>query len=272
MPELPEVETIRRQLHERLAGQIIDSIIIIDSDKESPKGEGFAVALGDKLIKSVDRRAKLLIIRFSDNSGVTIHLKMTGRLVFVAKESIPTKHDRWRLSFTNSNDVLQWSDVRRFGYTRYLESEAIELLLGEYGPEPLDASVNTLALALQKQGRSRSVKAALLDQSVIAGVGNIYADEACFRAGILPMTRVHDLSITDLERIAIHVQAVLKESIAQKGTSANDYVDAKGERGGFLGLLRVYGREHEPCVNCKTPIKRTVHASRGTHYCASCQK
>lgn len=272
MPELPEVETIRRQLHEKLVGQVVGNVTIIDSDKEFPKGKGFVTALAGKVIRSVDRRAKLLIMRFSDGSGVTIHLKMTGRLVFVAKESVPTKHDRWRLSFTKSDDVLQWSDVRRFGYTRYLTSEEIDAVMSEYGPEPLDALVADLARALQDRGRSRSIKAALLDQSLIAGIGNIYADEACFRAGILPMTRVRDLSINDLERIAGHVQDVLQESIAQKGTSANDYVDAKGERGGFLGLLRVYGREHEPCVNCTTPITRIVHASRGTHYCARCQK
>jgi formamidopyrimidine-DNA glycosylase len=170
-----------------------------------------------------------------------------------------------------SAEYLVWSDVRKFGFVKFVERPEIESVMACYGPEPLEARAEELADRL-KAPKTRMVKAALLNQEVIAGVGNIYADEALHRARIRPTRRLG--SLTEKERLALakDIQKVLCESIELGGTSANDYVDARGEKGGFLDFLRVYGRKGEGCRDCGTPIKRIVIGQRSTHYCPKCQK
>jgi formamidopyrimidine-DNA glycosylase len=157
-----------------------------------------------------------------------------------------------------------------FGYLRYVDEQGRDEALSIYGPEPLVTPAEELADRL-KTPKTRKVKAALLDQTAIAGVGNIYADEACFRAGIRPTRRLGSLTADDRLRLAREVKKVLAQSLAQKGTSAVDYVDTTGQEGGFLKFLRVYGREEQPCRTCKTPIKKITLVGRGTHYCPRCQ-
>lgn len=271
MPELPEVETVRRQLNRRLKGKVIERVQVLRTGRETPQGVKFARALTGQRILSIDRRAKLLIWRLQSGQAVTAHLKMTGRFVFERAGYVPQKHDRILFFFHGLNGPLVWSDVRQFGFMHVVSADELEKIVAKYGPEPLEISVQELAACLRTPG-TRRVKIALMDQTTIAGVGNIYADEACFRAKVKPGRKLSRLKPKERELVAQEVQNVLRESIAQQGTSANDYVDTKGERGGFLELLRVYGREGKPCIRCKTPIKKIVLGQRGTHYCPNCQQ
>lgn len=201
---------------------------------------------------------------------MTAHLKMTGRFVFVDPPYQPSRHDRILFRFDDDVNVV-WNDVRQFGFVRVVSPQELEQILSAYGPEPLESGAIELAKRIVGP-KTRSIKAALLNQEVIAGIGNIYADEACFRAGIRPTRRLGRMNADERASLMSHVKELLAEAVAQRGTSANDYVDTEGKQGGFLGLLRVYGREGEPCIVCKTPIKKIVHVQRGTHYCPRCQE
>ncbi len=269
MPELPEVETVRRQLDERLRGRRIDRVKMLQTGREEPAGKAFVKALEGAWIRTIARRAKLLVWHLEDSRAILAHLKMTGRFVFVDADYVPTKHDR--IEFQLGEDRLMWGDVRKFGFMKIADAHELEDILGAYGPEPLETSAKDIAARFSGSS-TRPIKTALLDQAILAGVGNIYADEALHRAGIRPIRRLSSLSEKERLARAASIQEILQESIAQQGTSANDYVDTKGERGGFLDLLRVYQRGGEPCTTCKTPIKRIVLAQRGTHYCPTCQK
>lgn len=272
MPELPEVETVRRQLHDRIAGKTIREVVIFKSGRETPVGSKFVQALVGRRLSSVDRRAKVLVFRFKDGGAMLGHLKMTGKFIFVpaTHRGAPGKHDRILFVFDTKTNVV-WSDVRKFGYLKVASADEARDALAHYGPEPLEASARELAERLDRKS-TRSIKAALLDQTVIAGIGNIYADESLFRARIRPMRRVDRLTSDDRLRLAKEIKKVLAESLAQKGTSAVDYLDTTGEKGSFQNFLRVYGRGGQPCRDCDRPIKKIVAAQRGTHYCVNCQK
>ncbi len=281
MPELPEVETIRQQLDKHLRGKILSTVTVFKSGRERPHGQKFAEAVTGSRIAKVARRAKLLIFHLDDGRAMLGHLKMTGKFLFLPSVSplskgesegvyTPTKHDRM-LFVLDSGDRLVWSDVRMFGYLRLVDADGLRQATEIYGPEPLDTSAEELAACLVTP-KTRKVKAALLDQEAIAGVGNIYADEACHRAGIRPTRRLGTLTANDRLRLVTEVKKVLAESLAQKGTSANDYVDTDGEKGSFLSFLKVYGRDGQLCQTCEAPIKKIVLGGRGTHYCPICQR
>ena len=279
MPELPEVETVRTQLDAQIRGATILDIQIWKSGREKPAGEALRHFLEGKSVSEVQRRAKLLVWKFDDGSAMTAHLKMTGKFVFVDADYEPSKHDRMLFRFSarggsafgGDNDIyLVWNDVRKFGFVHAVSEKELENILSKYGPEPLESDVTYLVTRI-KEPKTRTIKSALLNQQVIAGIGNIYADEACFRAGIRPTRRLGRLNENERVNLMTHVKELLREAVEQRGTSANDYVDTEGKKGGFLSLLRVYGRTGEPCVNCKTPIKKIVLAQRGTHYCSECQ-
>ncbi len=274
MPELPEVETVRRQLEKRLEGARVLGVTVWQSDKERPQGEAFTAALKGKRITALERRGKLLLWRFSDGMVLAVHLKMTGKLIFYDKKpSGPAnRHERLLFTFKRGSETgyLAWSDVRRFGYVRLLDAAATDAALSEYGPEPLTATVETLVERLSRPSK-RTIKAILLDQSIIAGIGNIYADEACFLSAIHPARRQGSLRLAERWTLAASIQDVLARSVKQRGTSAHTYVDTEGKKGGFLRLLQVYGRAGEACLRCANPITKCVLAGRGTHLCLVCQ-
>lgn len=270
MPELPEVETIRRQLEEKLAGARIKDVRILRTGKEFPRGKKFIGKIKGRTIREIERRAKLLIWKFRDGEALIAHLKMTGRFIFIGKKYQPQKHDRIIFYFNKAPSVV-WSDVRQFGFVKVVGDRELKKIVGGYGPEPLELTVAELAEILQVKSR-RSIKAVLLDQARIAGIGNIYADEACHRAKIRPTRIVTSLKKAERELLAKEIKNVLRESIAKHGTSADSYVDAHGKEGTFVSRLRVYGRKGKPCLNCGTPIKKISHAQRGTHFCPNCQK
>lgn len=275
MPELPEVETVRRQLHDRIAGKTIREVVIFQSGRETPVGSKFVQQVVGRRVLGVGRRAKVLVFRLSDDKVMLGHLKMTGKFLFFNPtpnnlRPTPSKHDRILFVF-NGQTAVVWSDVRKFGYLKLVTDDEARSALAHYGPEPLEASAAELAERLDRKS-VRSIKAALLDQTVIAGIGNIYADESLFRARIRPTRRVDRLTSDERLRLAKEIKKVLAESLAQKGTSAVDYLDTTGEKGSFQNFLRVYGRGGQPCRDCDRPIKKIVAAQRGTHYCVNCQK
>lgn len=268
MPELPEVETIKRQLDSKLAGQKIKSVKILKSGREKPVGIKFVKILIGKKIRHIERRAKLIIWKFSDDDALVTHLKLTGRLIVVDKKYTPQKHDR--IIFEIGSHRLVWSDVRQFGHMNYFTPVELKNTLDKFGPEPLEMKPEQIA-ELFKSPKTRKVKVALLDQTTLAGIGNIYADESLFRAKIKPTRHLGELTAVERLALAKAIQDVLKLAIKLKGTSSQDYLDAHGERGQFDKILNVYRRKNLPCRVCGTPIVRTVVAQRGTHYCPKCQ-
>lgn len=270
MPELPEVETIANGLNKRVQGDRIDSVWVGNKPeplKSPPKA--IIRALEGATIRKVQRVGKHIVIDLLDqngrgNSQWIVHLGMTGRMLVCTADAEIAKHTHL-VAHLASGRELRFIDPRRFGRLEVRESSF-------HGPgtEPLQVSVEDFAVLFHKS--KAPIKAALLNQKFLHGVGNIYADESLFRAGVRPRRRANTLTRAELQKLHAAVQAVLKEAIAAGGSSVSDYVDADGEAGFFQLQHRAYGREGEPCLVCKTPIKKIVVGGRGTHYCPRCQK
>lgn len=270
MPELPEVETIARGLHKRVAGDCIESVWIGSKPEplKSPARE-IARTLEQSCIERVQRVGKHIVfdLTAANSAGKRqwiIHLGMTGRMLVAAPEAEQAAHTHLVARLASGRE-LRFIDPRRFGRLE-VRREAFE----GPGTEPLHISVPDF-IALFR-GRKAPIKGALLNQKLLHGVGNIYADESLFRAGVRPRRRAGELTRAEYNRLHTGLQKVLKEAIAAGGSSVSDYVDADGEEGFFQLRHRVYGREGKPCLVCKTPIKKIVVAGRGTHYCPKCQK
>jgi len=275
MPELPEVETIRRQLEKEVVGATIKGVDVRFAGRLNVKaGEFVRAAEGAKIVAS-GRRAKLLLIGLSSGWTMVVHLKMTGRFLLSKGEPMPTKHTHlvFRLS---GGRTLMFEDVRKFGYVKLVRTDDLERLIFDkegYGPEPLDPSFTAERFAMCVGGRpNKKIKPLLMEQTCIAGIGNIYADESLWRAGIRPQRRAGSLTREELRKLHDGVQESLRGSLAVRGTSADMYVDLYGERGNNVAKLKVYGREGEPCARCKGPIRKIFFAGRGTHFCPKCQQ
>src|SRR5882757_6804654 len=274
MPELPEVETIVRGLQTRVAGDRIQSVWI-GSRKQPLKSSAAKIAstLTGKRILRVHRMGKHIVFDLAGQQSAIqspeaqwiVHLGMTGRMLVCEPGVESVKHTH--LSATlNSGRELRFIDARMFGRLAVVTPAKFD----PGGVEPLDIDLATFAGLFR--GRKTPIKSALLNQKLLRGVGNIYADEALFRAGIRPRRRANSLTRADLRRLYGAVQEVLREAIAVGGSSISDYVDANGEEGFFQLQHRVYGREGEPCLKCRTPVKRVVLVGRSSHYCPTCQK
>src|SRR6059058_1556848 len=267
MPELPEVETIARGLDKRVAGDVIESVWI-GSKPEPLKSPAKQIAkvLEGARINKVKRVGKHIVVDLAPSGEWIVHLGMTGQMLVAAPDSELAKHTHLVAKLSSGRE-LRFVDPRRFGR---LSVHKPENAFAAQGGEPLGVSEKEF-LALFK-GRNTPIKSALLNQKLLSGVGNIYADESLFRAGIRPRRRASALSREDLRRLYLAVREVLTEAIELGGSSVSDYVDADGEEGFFQLQHRVYGREGEPCLVCKTAIKRVVIAGRSSHYCPKCQK
>jgi formamidopyrimidine-DNA glycosylase len=278
MPELPEVETIARGLDKRVTGDRIESVWLGSKPEplKSPAAE-IVRTLEGKRIAGVRRVGKHIVFDLDgqpaaarkkakpvpDNAQWIVHLGMTGRVVVCEAGEEVLKHTHAILQLASGRE-LRFVDARRFG--RLSVTQGFEAP----GTEPLQVELEKFVHLFK--GRKTPIKSALLNQKLLSGVGNIYADESLFRAGIRPRRRAASLTHEELRRLYLAVQEVLKEAIALGGSSISDYVDADGEEGFFQLQHRVYGREGEPCLVCKTPIKRIVLGGRSSHYCAKCQK
>jgi formamidopyrimidine-DNA glycosylase len=292
MPELPEVETIARGLHTRVAGDAIEDVWLSGKPQtfKSKPAEIAAVLPGTRIMgvrrmgkhivfdlarngagkrsrtKSSTRRSRRNQASGEDaNPQWIVHLGMTGRMVVCEANDDIVKHTH-AIAKLASGRELRFIDPRRFGRLSVVHAGGFEA----GGVEPLEADRERFIELFH--GRKTPIKSALLNQKLLRGVGNIYADESLFRAGIRPRRRASSLTRQQLQKLHSAVQEVLREAIALGGSSISDYVDADGEEGFFQLQHRVYGREGEPCLVCKTPVKRVVLIGRSSHYCPSCQK
>jgi formamidopyrimidine-DNA glycosylase len=282
MPELPEVETIARGLNRRVAGDTIESVWLGEKPEplKSPAKE-IAAVLEHSRIEQVRRVGKHIVFdlvgpsRNGRRSAVAgaqwvVHLGMTGRMLIASPEAEIEKHTHAVLKLASGRE-LRFVDPRRFGRLAVVRMKSPKAAgFAAPGDEPLDAQVGRFVTLFRH--RKTPIKSALLNQKLLSGVGNIYADESLFRAGVRPRRRAASLTREELHKLHTSVQEVLREAIAVGGSSVNDYVDAEGREGFFQLQHRVYGREGEPCLVCRTPIKRVVIAGRSSHYCPRCQK
>jgi len=271
MPELPEVETIRRDLSRLIVGRKILEITTDSPKQVKPSLARVKKAVVGTKIKKIERRAKVLLVFLSDRQILAIHLKLTGRLL-VRKKSVP-KDDWQHVTISLSgNKELRFADLRKFGWIRLLnDNNALEKLLSEFGPEPL----NGLTLRKFKEilaSSGRAVKLVLMDQKKIGGVGNIYANDALFLARIDPRRPAKEIAEKETKKLLRALEKVLKAGIKYRGASDQYYLDALGRKGSYQDHFLTYGREGKKCFDCKGKIKKIKIGGRGTFYCPRCQK
>jgi formamidopyrimidine-DNA glycosylase len=273
MPELPEVETVRRRLAPLLEGRRFDSVEITDPRLTRPHDPLLtARELEGERVTTLDRRGKYLIVRFESGRALLIHLRMTGSLLHAPEETLPDDpHRRAVVRLDDGSDVA-YRDVRRFGTWLLLEASEVDgYLAAKVGPEPLARSYRTNHLADRLAGRRAPVKAALLDQRTVAGVGNIYADEALWRARVHPLTPSAALTPDEVSAVHGALRAALNAAIRRQGSTLRDYRLPDGTSGTAQDRFKAYGRAGSPCERCGTPIDKIRVAGRGTWYCPGCQ-
>ncbi len=271
MPELPEVETIKTQLNKLIKGKKIKEVEVrMPKLVRHPVKEFKKLVEGRKIV-SFSRRGKLLIIELSNQYFLVVHLKLSGQLIYNGKIG---KHTHLIYYFTDKTHLAH-NDLRKFGYVKIVNKDSLGRLIEKekYGPEPLsrEFSLGLFKEILNKRKKSK-IKTLLMDQTFIAGIGNIYASEILFRAEVMPTRVVETLKPEEIKKIYQAIKTILKLAIKKKGTSANDYLDAKGEKGDYLKVAKVYQREGQPCLVCGTKIKRIKMNSRSSFYCPKCQK
>jgi formamidopyrimidine-DNA glycosylase len=273
MPELPEVESVRRQLEPVLVGRRFERVAIDDPRLVRPyEPAEVAAELEGERVAALERRGKYLVVRFESGRVLLIHLRMTGSLLHAANGSLPDDpHRRAVVRLDDGSDVA-YRDVRRFGTWLLLEpGDAEPYLDARVGDEPLDALFTAARLGEGLAGRRTSLKAALLDQRTLAGMGNIYVDEALWRARLNPLRPAAGLDGAELRRLHRGIRAALEHGLARQGSTLRDYRLPDGSGGSMQDEFRVYGRRDEPCDRCGTPIARTQVAGRTTWYCPTCQ-
>ena len=266
MPELPEVETIKRELKKAILGKKITAVLVYNPYViKQPVKEAFMKGLKNTTIKNILRKGKLLILELSSGKSLAIHLKMTGQLIY------PGTGKTSRVSFKLSDGkMLDFVDRRLLGELRLIDDWRSLEFVQELGPDPFDLSMAQFNQMLAS--RKTKIKPLLMDQTFIAGIGNLYAAEALFRSGIHPGRSSMSLSKSEKERLFQQIQRTLHEAIRYKGSSVDQYVQLSGAPGDYVKYHKVYDREGELCLNCKTPIKRISLGGRGTYFCPRCQK
>jgi formamidopyrimidine-DNA glycosylase len=273
VPELPEVETVRASLEPALAGRRFERVEITDPRVTRPLDPNeVAFELQGEVVAAVERRGKYLVFRFRSGRALLIHLRMTGSLLHGRNGTLEDDPYRRAVVRLDDGSDVMYRDVRRFGTWALLErDEVAPYLLQRLGEEPLGDRFTAEALALRLKGRRAPIKAALLDQRSAAGLGNIYADEALWRAKIHPLRPAGSLTSEEVSRLHRSIRAALRAGIARQGTTLRDYRTPDGAAGSMQGELRVYGREGEPCPRCGAVITKTRAGGRGTWFCPRCQ-
>ncbi len=273
MPELPEVESVRRQLEPALVGRRFEQVRIDDARLVRPyEPAEVAAELEGERVAAVERRGKYLVLRFDSDRVLLVHLRMTGSLLRLPTGSLPDDpHRRAVVTLDDDSDVA-YRDVRRFGTWLLLEpGEAEPYLTARVGDEPLDTLFTAARLGERLANRRTSLKAALLDQRTLAGMGNIYVDEALWRARLNPLRPAAGLDRNELRRLHRSIRAALEHGLARQGSTLRDYRLPDGSGGSMQDEFRVYGRRDEPCDRCGTLIARTQVAGRTTWFCPTCQ-
>ena len=274
MPELPEVESVRAQLEPALVGRRLERVQVLDGRLVRPfEPLEVAAELEGEVVERLDRRGKYLIFGFETGRVLLVHLRMTGSFVHAPNGSLPDDpHRRAVLTLDNGSDVA-YRDVRRFGTWLLLEPGELDPYLAErLGDEPFAEAFTPRALAQRLRGRRAPVKAALLDQRSLAGMGNIYADEALWRARIHPLRTAGELSRPEVGRLHTGIRDALELGIARQGATLSDYRMPNGDRGAMQDEFEAYGREGEPCSRCGTLITKIRAGGRGTWFCPHCQR
>jgi len=293
MPELPEVETVAGDLKKVLVGKTIKSIISFDKKTFVTSLPSLRrAALGHKII-DVRRRAKMLIIDFGKHLLV-VHLKMTGQLIFQSNKkliagghpivstgtTVPNKFTRLVFTLRDGGSprfgeagTLYFNDIRKFGWVKAIKADEFSVIDNAYGHEPFDKALTfEKFLSLINRRLRTSIKAALLDQKLVVGLGNIYVDEVLFKAGVRPARLVKTLTLSEKKKIYLAIPVILKKAILKRGTTFSNFRDGAGQKGNFVAYLKVYGRAGKVCKNCGQLIKKIRLAGRGTHFCPNCQK
>ncbi|SHK95845.1 DNA-(apurinic or apyrimidinic site) lyase [Selenomonas ruminantium] len=274
MPEMPEVEIIRRYLDTQVAGKkIMDLDIRLPRMIKWPDTEGFRALVTGRTIRMIARRGKYLLMELDNNNEVVFHLRMTGRLVYEPTGKTADEHARVIFQLQNGA-ALVYGDTRTLGTIHGLKPQERAMLKGlaEMGPEPLSPEFTPAYLVQAASQRKTAIKSFLLNQKYIGGIGNIYADEALFLAGIHPLRQSKSLSAEECRRLWESVNQVIAAGIEDGGTTFRDYQNGEGGKGSHQEHLYVYGRKGEPCRNCHTPIERITVGGRGTHFCPHCQE
>ncbi|HCH34410.1 MAG: formamidopyrimidine-DNA glycosylase [Candidatus Saccharibacteria bacterium GW2011_GWC2_48_9] len=288
MPELPEVETVRRGLETLIIGRVIRSVGVLNSPKSFPNAQADVDAfMIDAEIVAVRRRAKVLLIDLSTHYTIVIHLKMTGQLVYRGDQvfgaghpnesligELPDRSTRVMIEFMD-NSWLYFNDQRKFGWVKLIPTIEVPNIdfMKKVGPEPLELDFTSAQFRQRFERRARTnIKAALLDQSVVAGVGNIYADESLWGAKISPKRKVADVTTEEFEDLYRELRYVMNLAIEKGGSTDKNYVDVEGKRGSYMDFARVFRRENLACPRCGATIVKIKWAGRGTHICTNCQK
>ncbi|MFH1622741.1 MAG: bifunctional DNA-formamidopyrimidine glycosylase/DNA-(apurinic or apyrimidinic site) lyase [Candidatus Omnitrophota bacterium] len=266
MPELPEVETIKRQLQKSIFGKKIINVIVNKPNViKEPSLASFKRDIKGARIKQIIRKAKVLILELSNGKSLVVHLRMTGQLVY------PGSGKQSRISFMLSNKkILDYNDRRLLGELRLINNWRNLGFIKTLGPEPYDLTEREFSQMLSK--KTTKIKPLLMDQAFISGVGNIYAAEALFKAKINPLRPASSLSQKERIKLFSTIKKILDDAIKHKGSSVDQYVTASGQKGSYAKYHRVYDRQGKPCFVCKYPIKRIALGGRGTYFCGRCQK
>ena len=274
MPELPEVETIRRQLEPELRGRRIESAQVLDQrwTRPVPPAE-VERALAGRLIEKVERRGKYLVLRLEGGRSLAMHLRMTGNLLLDHGEATPVLPHLRAVIRLEGGGRLLFTDARRFGQAVILDGDGLDdYFAARLGVEPLSEALTAQELCRLAAGRRAPLKSFLLNQSGIAGIGNIYADEALHRAALHPLSPAGSMKPEDCERLREGIVVTLEAGLRSGGASVDDYVDSRGERGAMQEEFLVHTRAGEPCPRCGAEIRRIVVAGRSTYFCPSCQR
>lgn len=297
MPELPEVETIKNDLAQTILNKKIVTIVINKENILRKSIKYFQNSLTDNSFTDINRRGKLIYLNLKKgNLFLLVHLKMTGQLIYCNKNKFiagghsnskkeeeqflkkeitnfckPGKYTRVVFEF-NDKSKLFFNDLRLFGYLDIVNKTELSKILNKFGIEPLTPNFKFKDFYNILQKRKTSIKAVILNQQLIAGIGNIYVDETLFMAGIMPDRPANKVTPKEAKKLFSAIEKILKKAIKYRGTTFSNYVDSKGEQGGFVKLLKIYGRQNQKCLNCGSIIQKTRVAGRGTRFCPNCQK
>ncbi len=286
MPELPEVQTIINGLKRHVLKKKIKQVKVLLPKIIRGSKNKFIQVLKNNYFIDISRRGKFIIFHLRAEKFLVVHLKMTGQLIYQGKKvlvagghankkedfDLPHKHSHLMIVF-NDNSKLFYNDLRRFGYLEIFNQKKLKELDFNWGIEPLSSKFTLSCLKKLLNGKKTSIKAFLLNQKYIAGLGNIYTDEALFKAHILPSRKTDSLNSKEIKNLHQAIKEILKLALKYQGTTFSNYTDAHGRKGNFVPLLKVYGRKNKKCRRCQTGIiKKIKLAGRGTHYCPKCQK
>jgi formamidopyrimidine-DNA glycosylase len=274
MPELPEVETVLRGLKERVLGRRVEAVEVPGPLVLAGSADAFISTVAGRTIKGLQRKGKALAIELDARNGeapryLLVRLGMTGQLLLVPRDAPIQPHTHVRIFLEGGAHEIRYRDVRRFGRLRCCTANELKAVLVRLGPDAPEISQEEFFRALQ--GRRGAIKAWLLNQQRLAGLGNIYADEALFEARIHPLAQPGRISRESARRLHRAVKKVLHRAVALQGTSFRDYIDIEGRPGNYLPRLKVYQRTGEPCRRCRQPIRRVIVAGRSSHFCPRCQ-